>query len=162
MITNNIKDAVVRLMLDVTFQPDKSLIVAYDPGMNTGMAVCQTDETTFEVSGACVVPWECRFTISSAFMYFRPAVIVVESFHLYKNKAMVQAGSPMWSSQIIGIIEAYANEQYILNCLHYQPASQITKVNVDKWRKTYRSPHMLDAIAHAKLYWIKNIRKEVS
>lgn len=92
---------------------------------------------------------------------FSSYIWVVESFRLYKHKAITQINNDMITPQIIGVIKDKAKE---IGCsIIFQSASQVKGLCTDDLLKEYSfwvgGKHCRDAARHA-LYYLLTHREE--
>lgn len=139
-------------------------ILGFDPGKSTGyvdidLPAITAGDPGIAVAASSVLPWDDRFQIYNLIdgrMYDTglPDVIVVESFHLYAGFAKQQINNDFPSSQVIGIIHAYAHLLGVLDKVILQPASCISKVAIPQHlgSRIDRSEHARDAFKHVRYY----------
>jgi len=138
--------------------------VAFDPGGSTGFceAIATLSDRTFQVVKSCTIDWSDRFKVGDLLQGTDeaplPDAVIVESFRLYQHRAKEQIGSDFPSSQVIGMIEMIAWQIGILDKVVYQPASNISRVQVLPEHKpsVAASEHARDAYRHLRYYILTN------
>lgn len=136
-------------------------IIGADPGRTTGLVVLQYQQDyEFNLTAYTQVDWENRFQLKTWLSAYSPVIgIAVESFKLYPDKARHLAYDDFPSSQVIGIIEAYATEAGLMDLICYQSAAQRIKVKVlpRDYQLIKFLPHACDAYRHARLFLINEV-----
>lgn len=142
------------------------LIVSFDPGGTTGVAVAEhSSGRNFQLIQSLEVSWQDRLKIFNLIYSNRARIkaIVIEEFRLFENKTTLhsQINSEMPSSRIIGIIELSA-ALCKLNCITYQKPSQRLNVTVLPEHKALikRSRHCIDSYLHLRFFVLTVARKE--
>jgi hypothetical protein len=134
-------------------------IVSFDPGERTGFceALVSKDDG-IQIVKTCMIVWSERFTVGRRLQGTMeaplPDAIVVEAFALYSFRAKQQVGSTFPSAQVIGIIETYAYQLGVLDKVHFQMASMISRVRILPEHATLigRTEHERDAYKHLRYY----------
>lgn len=131
-------------------------IIAFDPGLTTGLAIIEDDEWfagqyTFQQIGDVLHNWGQNPAAS-----FQPGcVLVCESFTI-NNQTAKNSQAP-WSLEVIGLIR-YLSMRHHIDLVFQQPsaAKNLIKDQVIKdaglWKKG--TPHAMDAMRHALHYAI--------
>ncbi len=139
-------------------------IVAFDPGETTGFAAGQwLGGKEIGLTEVTQILWDDRFYHTRDLLKFhRPDHVIVEAFRLYPHRAKSQIGKTFPSSQMIGIIQAYAYEQGILNRVTIQPASNRSSVKIpdEHLLMVGSSSHIQDAYRHLRYFVIVNLLRK--
>lgn len=151
---------------------DNSYIIAFDPGRTTGLVVAYYyNDGHFEIVRADEIRWRDRFEKTKKIVYeyaynmvdthSRACAIIIEDFKLRKDKAIEQAGDDMPSSQVIGIIEAYADLYGSLHLIKKQMPSVTSRVAIlDRHVQLLgSSEHMKDAYKHIRYFIVSQLAR---
>ncbi len=145
-------------------------IVAIDPGRTTGVVIgtvgSQNSPTELRLLEAYEIHWPNRLiTVDALFGNMLmgsalPAVeieaVVIESFHLYGNKASSQIGNEFPSVRVIGYVEMLCWQYHIDQLIKFQSASEIARVQIlPQHQQHLHSEHTKDAYKHFRLYCVK-------
>jgi hypothetical protein len=145
--------------------------LSIDPGKTTGVCTFGFDHLAKSIEDAfhpveCLeIAWEDRFymlekLIMGRGMYaeLKPQIIVFENFRLRQGRAFEQSGSDFPSSQVIGIVGAYAALMIPNPILVSQEPAAMTRVAVreEHLKLITGSLHKIDAYKHARYYTIMN------
>lgn len=135
------------------------IIMGFDPGGSTGYCVAETDESLlgFTVKRCNVIAWNDRIPAIRALLgHYRPDVLIVEDFALYKNKAKDMVGKRMQSSEVIGTVTTYAYE-FGLKPPLLPMASTIARVEIPRDHLKFipnlsaeQKEHAMDAYKHVR------------
>ena len=130
------------------------IILGFDPGESSGVAVCSVDGhmSTFSILMHGVLSkWRGVEAIIDEYV---PDVIVAESYVLYPHLAMVQAFSTLVAARVLGAMEEIAERRGIP--LIEQSASVGTKLrlpaNIFSQTAKYWSEHEKDCVKHITAY----------
>lgn len=129
------------------------VIIAFDPGDTTGIAIMGLDGAVYELlqlNFADLTDWIANFN--------KPYIVhhlVYERFIVFRQKAQTQVGSKMLVSQVIGMIKLLAAR---LNIKVTEQGSDI-KIPALKWTgidmpSQHSKTHQWDAYLHA-YYWLR-------
>lgn len=142
-----------------------ALIMSFDPGGTTGVAVAEhSTGRDFQLLHSLEFPWQHRFSVFNLIYLNRAKIkaLVIEEFRLFENKTTLhgQINSEMPSARVIGIIELSA-QICKLNCITFQKPSQRLNVTVLPQHKALikRSRHCIDAYLHLRYFVLSNARK---
>lgn len=83
-------------------------------------------------------------------------VVIIEDFKLFKHKALVQSGSDMVASRVIGAVEEWVRPRKIK--LVKQPADRLTIAQLwsgKKMPKNHAKSHWVSAYNHGYYYLVK-------
>jgi len=133
------------------------IIVAIDPGFTTGVAVGEViHPKQFDLINTYSLLWENRFETSTILDQYKPEVVVMEDFRLYRHKAMDQVNSPFPSARVIGSVDAFCWQRGIRVAM--QPASVMSRVGIlSKDKDAVGSIlHIGDAYKHLRYYTLMN------
>lgn len=149
------------------------MIIAIDPGYTTGFIASRNpiDGKNFDVFAPHEIKWADRFSMGTIFSTYRNEIetVIVEEFRIFNNKKTIgsQIDNPLWSVQVMGIIDAQLYEWGILETRVYQKPSDIHangKVTVSMLPEHKAqlgfSPHIVDAYTHLRYYLIANKYKQ--
>lgn len=142
------------------------MIVCFDPGYTTGVAVIGNfravpapDLIDFDVIAAFDMPWADRVRATRDIITNNaPAIraIVCERFYLFHHEDALkkQIGSEMPSARVIGVIEAEADRAGIFERLEFQETWQRKQARVlpKHMNEIGASRHTFDAYCHARYY----------
>ena len=144
-------------------------ILAFDPGRTTGVCIARATENNFAVMQVSEIPWSGRFALIKAFIHGispttnsalpSPDVIVIESFRLRQNRALQLSGSNFPSSQVTGIIQAFAWQLDLLDHIVFQEPPVMNRVQIlpDDLDIVKGSEHKKDAYKHARYYYVTKV-----
>lgn len=92
----------------------------------------------------------------------KPELIVYENFHLFKHRALQQAGSNLPASQAIGIIKSYAKRHHI-KIVDQSPQilTNASKMTQMKMPSDHSQSHWVSAYLHGMWYMIGQGIKDV-
>ena len=138
-------------------------VAVFDPGQTTGYFSCTGIDykaRTIRDADSHEIMWgnhECE--IRSVLMAFKPEVIVIETFSLYRGKAKQQIGSTFPSVEIIGVIKAYVSEHMPNTVIVMQPAwaKERTIRAYEDSVKGVVGPHCRDAMRHFVYYAVTSM-----
>lgn len=140
-----------------------SQIVAWDPGLVTGVCIWENDDVegfqcTFRQVG------DLLLALSAPDVMQKDAVVVCESFTI--NNQTARNSQAPWSLEVIGLIRYFSMVQH-LEIFFQQPSAAKRLITDDVikraglWKKG--APHQMDATRHMMLYDItsgKGLYKE--
>lgn len=142
-------------------------LIAIDPGATSGVAIGQyLGSRMFIVSEVYELIWSQRFEIKKVIRTLAPRIpyIIVEEYRIFPDKAIEQAWSKVPSAQMIGIIEAVADDCHLLHNVFYQKPSQISNTRVlDRDEPLTRSArdHKRDAYKHLRYFVLMNNGRQI-
>lgn len=143
------------------------IIISWDPGGTTGLAIIQyTGGTSFDVLRIAEVSWGSRFETTKAVLLAYSAIrhnltIVVETFRLREDKKEDLVGSDFPSCQVIGIIQAWCYDFGILDNIVYQEPGIKSRTGILErhYDLVKGSEHKKDAYQHARYYIVHEASK---
>ncbi len=144
----------------------EQLVLGIDPGNTTGIAIIRYENGSFNLQRSEIIRdhlnmWHLLYEINID-------RIVMESFHLYENRARAQVNSSFYTVEVIGIVKLWCQ---IHDCpLKLQTAQYGKSVWDDKHLKKFglwptgpNARHERDAIRHVatnlKLHRLSQIRE---
>lgn len=151
------------------------MIIAIDPGQTTGIAVATNyqSDTNFTLASCGEIDWSKRFWFYPFFQknHLSIQAIIIEDFKLFKHKMADQVNSRFPSSQVIGIIEAYAHLFDLSSKIVYQYPYQIKRTDPVTKKSGYSvkalaehseqlrgSKHSKEAYLHLR-FFLKTLRR---
>lgn len=131
------------------------IVISLDPGRTTGAVKGTIDIVTgtWTVVTALELLFDMKFIHDWIHLHV-PEIIIVESFHLARAKALQQSGSVMEAPEVIGAIK-------LSNALLSTPAKLVFQLPSFQHRVTVlaehaplvsKSPHTISAYKHLR-YW---------
>ncbi len=145
---------------------NRQIVLGVDPGNTTGIAIISRGENSFAFEHSDVIVdhvnmWHLLYE----FQFDR---VVMESFHLYENRAKAQVNSSFYTIEVIGIVKLWCQINDIP--LKLQTAQYGKSVWDDKHLKKFslwptgpNAKHERDAIRHVatslKLHRLPRIRE---
>ena len=136
-------------------------ILAFDPGHTTGWAFFEEGELKFAGEIDTTSIEACGEHAVKLFALYRPVVVVMEDYRVYKWRAKHHVGSELLTSQVLGALQLLAiqsaSTQNIAVHIIKQPAQVAKGFCTDKklkewgyWQSGER--HARDAIRHGCYY----------
>ncbi len=144
----------------------EQIVLGIDPGNTTGVAIIRYKDGEFNLQRSCVIV--AHIDIWRFLNEIDIDRIVMESFHLYENRARAQVNSSFYTVEVIGIVKLHAQLRDIP--LKLQTAQYGKSVWDDKHLKKFNlwptgpsAKHERDAIRHVatnlKLHRLPQIRE---
>jgi hypothetical protein len=147
----------------IILQPD-DIVISVDPGGTTGIFVAKYRPdlpSRFEPLYSSVIGFaDVEIVLLRLLKKWRPALVVVELFVLYEEKAEDLVGHKFPSVEVIGILRAYC---YLMSVpMKRQPASSMSRVEIEEEHTplVHDSEHARDAYKHAR-YFILGMHRDV-
>ncbi len=130
-------------------------ILSFDPGHTTGWASyfdgILTDSGQIDTTSISA----CLDSAQPLFHTYKPNVVVMEDYRVYKWRAKEHIGSPMLTTRIIGCLETLAIQDFV-NFVIKQPAhiakNFCTDRKLKEWGYYDQGKHARDAIRHGCYY----------
>ncbi len=135
---------------------DNTRILAFDPGHTTGFAVFE-DQKILDCGEIDTTDMEnAVLNVTDIFEPWKPDVVVIEDYRIYKWRAKHHVGSPMLTTRVIGCIETIAIQRGIYK-IYKQPAHIAKGFCTDPKLKDWGfflkgKKHANDAIRHGAYY----------
>ncbi len=129
------------------------IILSVDPGVVTGVSVCDTDERDSDgmpkiVFSGVLDGWVLLDTIMER---FKPSVVVAEKFVLYAGRAKQLNHDPLVAVRVLGVLE------YLTMTTYTQFVEQLASVGKSfhlsvRVLDEYRNAHVRDSLRHMMAY----------